>query len=377
MIMKKIELKQKKNIKELKILKDKLIKENEKIIKELDNKEKLINKYEAELNKLNYEHKQKVQEIVKELIDKGISLDKLNALNNEYEQKIQELKKELNDKEISLNEYKKRLNTLSNTYEKELKELKKELKENKEYINSDKKDKNKVMKKFNELNKEKQEYIKEKQIIEQEINEIKQELDKKEQELRDNKTEIYDLKYQNKLLKEGLDNLKKSIDLKNKENDELKNEIKKDNKAKIKKIVITEDLKRSNMINNSKQLHENPIIVPKMFPDVRKKNDKVRTFAPSDNTTKPSFLEDDYGGEKKSTDKYKTIDLHDIKSLIDRIDRKVTEENDIVDLGNNEKFYFRDVNNFFYDIMNGKINNFNKEKKYEKRFKNIEKKACK
>ena len=43
MIMKKIELKQKKNIKELKILNDKLIEEKEKKIKELDNKEKLIN----------------------------------------------------------------------------------------------------------------------------------------------------------------------------------------------------------------------------------------------------------------------------------------------------------------------------------------------
>ena len=31
------------------------LKKNE-IIKELDNKEKLINEYEAELNKLNYEH---------------------------------------------------------------------------------------------------------------------------------------------------------------------------------------------------------------------------------------------------------------------------------------------------------------------------------
>ena len=48
-----------------------------------------------------------------------------------------------------------------------------------------------------------------------------------------------------------------------------------------------------------------------MFQDVRKKDDKVRTFAPSDNTTKPSFFEDDYDEEKKrpkdlkSTDKYK------------------------------------------------------------------------
>ena len=51
----------------------------------------------------------KIQEITKELNDRGISLNKLNTLNNEYEQKIQELRKELNSKDISLNQYKKRL----------------------------------------------------------------------------------------------------------------------------------------------------------------------------------------------------------------------------------------------------------------------------
>ena len=44
--MKKIKSKQKKNIKESNILNDKLIKEKEEIIKELDNKEKLINEYD-------------------------------------------------------------------------------------------------------------------------------------------------------------------------------------------------------------------------------------------------------------------------------------------------------------------------------------------
>ena len=56
---------------------------------------------------MNYEHEKEKQEIVKELNNKGISLNKLNTLNNEHEQKIQKLRKELNDKEISLNEYKK------------------------------------------------------------------------------------------------------------------------------------------------------------------------------------------------------------------------------------------------------------------------------
>ena len=64
-----------------------------------------------------------MQEIAKELDDKGISINKLNTLNNEYEQKIRKLENELNDKEISLNEYEKRLNTLSNTHGKEIQEL--------------------------------------------------------------------------------------------------------------------------------------------------------------------------------------------------------------------------------------------------------------
>ena len=62
--MKKIELNLKKN-KELMILNDKLIEEKEEIIKKLDNREELINEHKSELDKLNYEHKQKVQIILK------------------------------------------------------------------------------------------------------------------------------------------------------------------------------------------------------------------------------------------------------------------------------------------------------------------------
>ena len=122
-------IKTRKKINESKILNDKLIEEKEEIIKELDNKEKLINEYESELNKINYEHKQKVQKMIKALNDKGISLDKLNKLNNEYEQIVQEMTKELNNKDISLNKYKENINKLDNEYKKEIQELKKELKE--------------------------------------------------------------------------------------------------------------------------------------------------------------------------------------------------------------------------------------------------------
>ena len=105
--------------------------------------------------------------MIKELNDKGISLDKLNKLNNEYEQIVQEMTKELNNKNISLNKYKENINKLDNEYKKEIQKLKKELKESKEYIDSNKKDK--VMKEFYKLYNEKQNYIKEKQIIKQEL----------------------------------------------------------------------------------------------------------------------------------------------------------------------------------------------------------------
>ena len=107
--------------------------------------------------------------MIKELNDKGMSLDKLNKLNNEYEQIVQEMTKELNNKNISLNKYKENINKLDNEYKIEIQELKKELKESKEYIDSDKKDKDKLIKKINELSKKQQKYIEEKQIIKQEL----------------------------------------------------------------------------------------------------------------------------------------------------------------------------------------------------------------
>ena len=107
------------------------------------------------------------------------------------------------------------------------------------------------MKEFNKLYNEKQEYIKEKQIIEQKLNKKEQELHNKRHELANNKIIINDLEYQIKLLKD-------------KENDELKN-----NEAKIKisnKIKIFEDLSMPTKIPQS----------------VRKRDDKARTFVLED-----------------------------------------------------------------------------------------------
>ena len=66
--------------------------------------------------------------------------------------------------------------------------------------------------------------------------------------------------------------------------------------------------------------------------------------------------------------------------LINTIYYEITEGNnivDIVDIDNNNKIYFKDLINFLYDIKNDKINDFNKEIKYEKRLKDTEVKLAK
>ena len=84
--------------------------------------------------------------------------------------------------------------------------------------------------------------------------------------MQNNIEEINYLKLQNKLLKERLDNSKKSNDIKIKEMNKLRNEVKKSN--------IIDDLKKS---------HEAPSTVPELLQDIRKRDDKARTFAPPDN----------------------------------------------------------------------------------------------
>ena len=137
--------------------------------------------------------------------------------------------------------------------------------------------------------------------------------------------------------------------------------------------------------------------LPNVIQDVRKRDDKARTFAPPDNTielteddweklyklkhsnllksnpSKKSFDElkssKDLGMDKifKDMNKYRKINLDYIKGLNGRLNRSVTEGDNIVDLGNNEKIYFRDLNDFLHDIIDGKINDINKEIEYEKK----------
>ena len=46
----------------------------------------------------------------------------------------------------------------------------------------------------------------------------------------------------------------------------------------------------------------------------------------------------------------------------------------IIDIGDNKSINFNDIIDFSKDIIDGKINNFNKETKHNEKFKDIEKK---
>ena len=58
--------------------------------------------------------------------------------------------------------------------------------------------------------------------------------------------------------------------------------------------------------------------------------------------------------------------------MVDKIKQDVKKIDNIIDIGNNKSINFNDIINFSKDIINGKINNSNKEKKYNEKFNNIE-----
>ena len=81
--------------------------------------------------------------------------------------------------------------------------------------------------------------------------------------------------------------------------------------------------------------------------------------------------------KKPSINKYEDINLDNINMLINGMHYEITEGDNIVDIGDNNKIYFKDLINFLYDIKNDKINDFNKEIEYEKRLKDTEVKLAK
>ena len=132
-------------------------------------------------------------------------------------------------------------------------------------------------------------------------------------------------------------------------------------------IIYVNRLK--NILFTPKKSSDMPTKIPQI---IRKRDDKIRTSSPLDNIKKPSILE--------SINKYEAINLDNINMLINRIHYEISEGNnivDIVDIGNNNKIYFKNLINFLQDIRNGKIDDFNKEMKYEKRLKDTEVKLAK
>ena len=78
----------------------------------------------------------------------------------------------------------------------------------------------------------------------------------------------------------------------------------------------------------------------------------------------------------KNINKYKDINLNNVNNLIDEIKKDITINDNSLDLGDDEYVYFSYINDFLHDIKNGKINNFNREKKYNAKFRNIENKLA-
>ena len=62
--------------------------------------------------------------------------------------------------------------------------------------------------------------------------------------------------------------------------------------------------------------------------------------------------------------------------MIEEIKENITMGDNIVGLGDGKEVYFNDLNNFLYDIKDGKINNLNKEKEYKERLINTESKIA-
>ena len=174
------------------------------------------------------------------------------------------------------------------------------------------------------------------------MNKKEQEINKKEQELQNNTREINYLKLQNKLLKKVLDDSKKFNDSKNKENNELRNEIEK---------LKEEKVQGSSIIGNFKKLYKAPSTVPKILQDVRKRDNKARTFAPPDSDDEMKKLAELTEAKMKTPDvllkrtftrikrpedlerdkffkyinKFEDINLNDVNNLTDEI-KKISKK---------------------------------------------------
>ena len=188
------------------------------------------------------------------------------------------------------------------------------------------------------LNTLKEEY-KKSNLKDTELNVYLEEEKTMKQKLQDNNNKISKLKKSKNLLMKGLEKQKRINESKTKENNELKNEIKKLEKSRIELGGL------------AKLLKDNRALPDKNEEWVKLEGIKI----PED------FNIDKYFKGKKN--KYLDINLSDVNNLVGKIKQDVKKIDNIIDIGNNESINFNDIINFSKDIMNCKINNSNKEKK--------------
>ena len=251
---------------------------------------------------------------------------KYSEINKELTKEVQELKKKLIKNKEHFDHYEKN----SITMQKNIDELEDEIyrlnNENEKILNTLKEEYKKSNLKDTELNV----YLEEKKTMKQKLQD-------------DNK--ISKLKKSKNLLIKGLEKQKRINESKTKENNELKNEIKKLEKSRIKLGGLSE-----------------------LFKDNKTLFDKNEEWLKLESIKIP----EDFDSDKYFKGEYLVINLRDVNNLIGKIKQDIKKIDNIIDIGNNKSINFNDIINFSKDIMNGKINNSNKEKKYNEKFKNIE-----
>ena len=136
----------------------------------------------------------------------------------------------------------------------------------------------------------------------------------------------------------------------------------------------------------------------KLLGNVKKRDNKARSFAPPDNTTKSKKIIDPLESAYKDKEelklffdkkeipkdfdivkllgnenKYVNINLSNVNNLIDEMKKKLKARDNILDIGNNKSVNFNDILIFLQNIIDGEVDDFNKEKKYNEKFKDVEK----
>ena len=123
---------------------------------------------------------------------------------------------------------------------------------------------------------------------------------------------------------------------------------------------------------------------PTLIQDLEKKYDKAKTFAPPHKRKAKKIISDfkklqeiskdrDIDELLKGNDKYINVNLSNFNNLIDEVKKTFEKRNNILDIGNSKSVNFNDILNFLQDIIDGEVNDSNKEEKYNEKFKDVEK----